>query len=179
MEWNHITLHEMAPQGCTFSVSDERVWAEPLKKYHVPCRIVEPIRAEVFVLAQGEGCLLRGSLKGTIALPCDRCMEETRVVLNQSFDEFEAYPKAGMGDNPAELLERSVITVEGGALFLDLEAFLWEEFSLALPVKPLCRPDCKGLCPSCGKNLNEGPCACSPEEGDPRFAALRQLKVKR
>ena len=55
---------------------------------------------------------------------------------------------------------------------------LWEEFSLALPVKPLCRPDCRGLCPECGKNLNEGACGCSRDSGDPRLAALRQLKVK-
>ena len=51
---------------------------------------------------------------------------------------------------------------------------IWEDIVLSLPPKTLCQPGCKGLCPRCGKNLNEGPCACAPE-GDPRLAALRQL----
>ena len=50
---------------------------------------------------------------------------------------------------------------------------------LALPPNPLCRPDCKGLCPECGANLNEGMCACSRDEGDPRMAVLRGLKVRK
>ncbi len=177
MDWSRIALHEMDPQGCTFSVSEERVWTEPLRKYRVPCRIVEPVRAEVFAFAQKEGCLLRGTIMGTVTLPCDRCAEEAHIVLNQSFDEFEGYPNVESDDSAKELLEKSVITVEGGVPFLDLEAFLWEEFFLALPMKPLCRPDCKGLCPKCGKNLNEGPCACAHKEEDPRFAALRQLRI--
>ena len=51
---------------------------------------------------------------------------------------------------------------------------IWEDIVLSLPPKFLCRPDCKGLCPQCGANQNEAPCACQPE-GDPRLAALRQL----
>lgn len=184
MELSRIALNDMGTQGRMFSVSDERIWTAPLKEYQVSCRIAEPVRAEVLVLPQEDGCLLRGTLKGVVAMPCDRCMEETLVTLDLRFDEFERYPAAGNLDAGedgirADILERSVIEMEGGAPFLNLEALLWEEFSLALPVKPLCRPDCRGLCPVCGKNLNEGPCGCSADEGDPRLAVLRQLKVKR
>ena len=66
-----------------------------------------------------------------------------------------------------------------GAPEINLAGLLWEEFVLALPVRPLCKPDCKGLCPDCGKNLNEGSCSCVRDEGDPRLAALRGLKVKK
>ena len=183
MDLRHIALNEIEPQGLSLTVSDEEVWKGPIEEYHLSCRIVEPVVAEVFLLPQEDGCLLRGTIRGVVAMPCNRCMEETLVVLNQSFDEFEEYPRPDEtepeGDGHAEILERTVIEMEGGAPFLDLNALLWEEFSLALPVKPLCRPDCRGLCPKCGKNLNEGACGCSSDEGDPRLAALRQLKVKR
>jgi uncharacterized protein len=108
-------------------------------------------------------------------------MEDTLVVLNQSFDEFEEYPgqvETEPEGNESELLDECAVSIVDGVPVLNLAALLWEEFSLALPVKPLCRPDCKGLCPECGKNLNEGACGCSPDTGDPRLAALRQLKVK-
>lgn len=182
MDFRHIALNEIEPQGCTLTVSDSSVWEQPLKEYHVSCRMVEPVTAEVFLLPQEDGCLIRGTIRGVVAMPCNRCMEETLVVLNQSFDEFEEYP--GLGETEPEeedsagLLDECVVSMEGGAPFLDLAALLWEEFSLALPVKPLCRPDCRGLCPECGKNLNEGACGCSRDSGDPRLAALRQLKVK-
>ena len=77
-----------------------------------------------------------------------------------------------------DLLESRVV-VENGVSYLDLGAICWEEFVLALPVNPLCRPDCKGLCPQCGANLNDGPCQCAPEEGDPRMAVLRGLKLRK
>ena len=182
MDFRHIALHEIGPQGCTLAVSDVSVWERPLREYHVSCRMVEPVSAEVFILPQEDGCLIRGTIRGVVAMPCNRCMEETLVVLNQSFDEFEEYPRISETEpeeeNPAELLDECVVTMEGGSPFLDLASLLWEEFSLALPVKPLCRPDCRGLCPECGKNLNEGACSCSRDSGDPRLAALRQLKVK-
>ena len=60
--------------------------------------------------------------------------------------------------------------------FLDLAPLLREEAILAIPMDALCRPDCAGLCPECGKNLNEGPCDCQPEEIDPRLEALRKLR---
>ena len=182
MDIRHIALNEIPSQGWKLTVSDEAVWQRPLEEFRLSCRIVEPVVAEVFILPQQEGCLLRGVIKGAVSMPCNRCMEETLVVLNQSFDEFEEYPHLHEAEPeekmPSDLLEEGVVVVEEGIPFLDLASLLWEEFALALPVKPLCRSDCKGICPVCGKNLNEGACQCSRNSGDPRLAALRQFKVK-
>jgi uncharacterized protein len=59
--------------------------------------------------------------------------------------------------------------------WLDLRKPLREQILLAMPMHLLCRPDCKGLCPNCGQNLNEGPCQCSTENIDPRLAVLKKL----
>ena len=58
---------------------------------------------------------------------------------------------------------------------LDLDGLLTEDILLDMPSKFLCKPDCKGLCPVCGKNRNREECSCQRQEGDPRLAALRQL----
>lgn len=179
-----INLHEIAPEGRTLTVDDPTVWSVPLSEFHLPCRVLRPLSAEVFILPQEDGCLIKGRIQGEVALPCTRCAEDSVVTLDQDFEEFEEYPEntpgtsavdAGSGREPLE--DVSVIQGENGASVLDLSALLWEEFSLALPIKPLCASDCRGVCPLCGKNLNEGPCGCSSDEGDPRLAALRHLKV--
>ena len=84
MDLNHIALNEIPPQGATYRVADEAVWVRRLGEYGVSCRIVEPVEAEVLVLPQEDGCLLRGVIRGVVAMPCNRCMDETLVVLNQS-----------------------------------------------------------------------------------------------
>ena len=61
---------------------------------------------------------------------------------------------------------------------LDLAPQVWESVLLLLPSKVLCREDCAGLCPRCGADLNEGPCSCEGEEGDPRFEVLRQFSLE-
>jgi uncharacterized protein len=62
---------------------------------------------------------------------------------------------------------------------LDLGAVLQSETTLALPMKPLCQPGCRGLCPACGANRNLSPCACPERPSDPRLAGLRALSARR
>lgn len=64
-----------------------------------------------------------------------------------------------------------------GGMEINLAALLWQELMLALPIKVLCKPECRGLCPQCGKNLNQEVCSCESEIRDPRFAALRNIKI--
>ena len=65
------------------------------------------------------------------------------------------------------------IVIEGDEL--DLDELIYSDIILLTPTKFLCKEDCKGLCPTCGKNLNEGDCACAKQQTDPRLEALRQL----
>jgi uncharacterized protein len=145
-----------------------------MREFGMDCRVTEPLRAEVFVLPQARGCLVRGRISGAVALPCDRCAEDALIALDHSFEEFLATE----GDAPEDSLppENEIIRRENGVPFLDVEALVWEEFSLALPVKPLCSADCRGICPTCGSNLNKGSCSCFSAREDPRLALLRDLK---
>lgn len=174
-----MLLRDVAQKGQTFQYNNQSIWLEPLKEFHISCKIVDDIQAEVFILPEEDGCLLRGKLCGKVSVPCDRCAEETEIAIDYSFDEFEAYPQDDMEADADELLEDDrVLFKEKNALILDMGALLWEEFVLTLPTKPLCRKDCKGVCPTCGKNLNEGDCACEKGGNDPRMAILRNLKIQ-
>jgi len=115
---------------------------------------------------------VRGSLTGAVSTPCDRCTAPVRVDVAQDFDLFEEEALPG-----EDSLEPTLLRRRGRILELDVTGMLWEEFLLALPVKPLCSDECKGLCPDCGQDLNAGPCKCGGAELDPRLAALRGLTI--
>jgi uncharacterized protein len=104
-----------------------------------------------------------GRFAGTVAGECRRCLAD--VSAEVAADTHMIFAEAGVeGAEDAS----DVYVLEPGARLLDLRPALREEWLLAVPAFPLCRPDCKGLCPRCGADLNAGPCACPPAS-DPRW----------
>lgn len=172
-----VPLNDIPSGGQEYEVAEASVWAVPIEEFSLPYVVAEPLRATVFMLTQEDGVLVRGAIAGTVTVPCDRCAEQTTVVVDHRFDSFEPFP----GDDAAEDadIDSEVLrpVPEGKGFEISLSGLLWEEFLLALPVKPLCGSSCKGLCPSCGKNLNEGACSCTNEDGDPRLAILRGVRI--
>ena len=112
---------------------------------------------------------VEGSTRMKLSAACDRCMEETTVILDLTFDRVVTSPEYHTEDEEAD--DKSYM--EGYQL--NVETFIYHEILVNWPVKILCKEDCKGLCPTCGKNLNEGDCACAKQQTDPRLEALRQL----
>jgi len=90
--------------------------------------------------------------------------------------ELRYVPQAEQAEeNERALAEDDLTTAFYSEGVLDVIDLLREQFQLVLPMKPLCREDCKGLCPECGTNLNRGTCDCTPHWEDPRLAALKGL----
>lgn len=167
-----IALKDLPAEGREFSFTDQSLWSDRFAGFGLACRPGRGITAKALVQPQGKGCLFTGTIEGSILTPCSRCAEEFEQEFASEFTLFETLP--GEGEEPDEECR---IVEEGGQLSLDAAALLWEEFVLALPVKPLCSESCRGLCPKCGANWNQGPCSCDKEEGDPRLATLRGLKL--
>lgn len=173
--WLDIT--DIPATGREFSFSDPTIWTGPIAEFGMAHRLEDPgapVSATVEVVPHGRGVLLRGHIGGAIVTPCDRCAEDARVVLDNSFELFEDIPLTG-----EESVEPGLLRRRGKVVELDVAGLLWEQFLLALPVKPLCDENCPGLCPRCGANLRNGPCGCSEEEGDPRMAVFKTLKAPR
>ncbi len=175
-----VLLHTIPPSGKTYVLDDQAVWTGPLAEFGMACTILDPLRAEFTVFMQDEGVLLRGSVKGRVAMPCTRCAEDAVVVIDQAVDTYEPFPVED-GDEDALEVDRELLrrAPTGQGVEMNLAALAWEEFLLALPMKPLCDPGCKGLCPHCGVNRNTTSCSCGSDASDPRMAPLRGLKVRR
>jgi uncharacterized protein len=144
------------------------------------CAILEPLRAEFSVMVQDDGVLIRGSVTGKVALPCNRCAEDAVVGIGQRVDTYEAFPSEDDGEDSLDVDQELLrYAPTGQGVEMNLAALAWEEFLLALPMTPLCDPACKGLCPRCGINKNTATCSCGTDASDPRMALLRGLKVGR
>lgn len=146
----------------------------PIKEYHLN----GPVRVALSYYRAGTELFFRGELKADTVATCARCAEEFIAPSSRSF-RYVLAPRSigydGNADLRTEDLEFSLYEGEE----VDLTPLIREQMLLALPTRPLCREDCRGLCPRCGANLNERDCGCSSESGDERLAVLRSIKVRR
>jgi uncharacterized protein len=126
----------------------------------------------MLIVPQDDGYLVSGDFSGSVLLPCGRCIEEFELPVEGEFDSFEQPATAG-----ESLEDESRLRMNAGQPEFDAAGLLWEQFLLALPESPVCSEGCKGLCPTCGINRNQGACTCARDEGDPRLAVLRNLKL--
>ena len=139
--------------------------AEVIHEHRGPKDIVADIR-------------LRGQFAGKVRVPCARCVEPVQIPLAAQFDLI--FRPAGVDSDAPE---RSITAPETEIGYyqknsLALEDVLREQVLLALPVRTLCKPDCKGLCPRCGANRNLQPCTCEQGPSDPRWEALSGLRSR-
>lgn len=171
-----VSINDLPPDGKEFEINDQEIWLEPIKEFKMDCRIIKPLHGKIFVQTADEGILIRGSLQGEIVVPCNRCAEDAKVSINTKFDEYEEIPDENIHKDGEH---EGYIVYDKHAPMLNLAEVGWEQFMLAQPIQPLCREDCKGLCSKCGANLNLDECSCGKDEGDPRLAALRNLKVSK
>jgi uncharacterized protein len=121
---------------------------------------------------------LNGGLSTSVEMPCARCLEPVVQDVKRNFDLLYRPQGADAGREEASVAgtEAEISYYEGEGLLL--EDVLREQVLLALPLKAICRQDCKGLCPQCGANLNLAKCACSEPVEDPRWSALKDLRGK-
>ena len=165
-----IKISELQPEGLAvrdvgqFSTSP---FADPSWQLESLSLRVQPDGADV---------LVQGQLEATVPQTCGRCVEPLRTRVTVDVDACLA-PRPAAGDN-VELRADDLDTDFYANDELDLGALIETETTLALPMRPLCREDCRGLCPVCGVNRNFTSCECRERQPDPRLAVLRQLSVR-
>ena len=118
---------------------------------------------------------LVGTVRATLHLACSRCLEPYLVPVECVFDLRYLPHAANTGDEEQEVAEDDLSTAFYRDEVIDLADLAREQMYLALPMKPLCGPDCRGLCPQCGTNLNRDTCGCEGRWVDPRLEGLRAL----
>lgn len=119
---------------------------------------------------KGKELLIHGTASLTIAIPCDRCLQDVDTAFELDFlknvDLDESHK-----DRIEELDEKNYID----GYYLDVDKLLYNEILIGWPMKILCCEDCKGICNVCGQNLNEGTCNCEDTSLDPRMSVIRDV----
>jgi uncharacterized protein len=149
--------------------------------------VATPIRVTLRAHRMGQDLYLEGALTGSLVLECGRCLaryraplsEPFRLVLSPAGSRVPAEPEA------AEALDRFGLCLgdelETGWFQgheIELDGFVRELAALALPVQPICKEDCLGLCPRCGADRNAGRCGCPDSRSTTPFAALEALRTR-
>ena len=109
------------------------------------------------------GLLFSGSFKACTRVICGRCLEEFDLPLQTEFEEIYTYPGYPLSENETFIPENG---------FLDLEELIGDFLMLEIPINPICKEDCKGLCKECGQNLNFAPCAHSSNDNKKDVAEI-------
>lgn len=126
-----------------------------------------PVRMEGRLLNTGAGIRAEGMVQAVKQFTCDRCLKACTE--EQSHPFAEEFHQGREDESDSSFYEGDT---------LDLLPFLRDVLVASQPIQNLCKPDCKGLCPVCGHDLNEGDCGCDRFVPDPRLAALQQLWKK-
>jgi uncharacterized protein len=135
-----------------------------------------PVDGTIRLQRTNRGILLRGSMDAPVRRTCSRCLDPfVETVHLQLAEEFlpTLDPVRGV-PLPAPAPDEEALAIDAQHQ-IDLTPVLHDELVLSEPMHPLCRPDCPGLCPGCGRRMDVGTCDCAADEPDPRLAALARL----
>ena len=141
-------------------------------------RQIGDLNWSAFAERVGAEIRIAGQLDASFELTCSRCLEPAQVHVSKPFDLYFRQRDEAMfdEDEEVELDEEDTRTAFFTGTKLAIGDILCEQILLALPMKALCTVDCKGLCPSCGTNLNTGSCRCPKEEFSPHMDKLLEFK---
>ncbi len=137
------------------------------------------VQGNVRLMRTNRSILVKGALETDVELTCSRCLSPFRRSLKMNIED-EYYPTTDVDTGVAIAVpdEPGCFTIDGNHI-LDLTEAVRQYALLAIPMKPLCKENCAGLCPFCGQNFNRGPCGCPPRVADPRWSELSKLKKEK
>ncbi len=139
-------------------------WDEPEPSFRIT-----DVTGNARVTRTAQGLLVQVKLQASYEMECVRCLTTITVPLSTDFTELYAFKRDSITESGLLLPENAHI---------DLAPLVREYMLLEIPISPVCREDCKGLCPVCGENLNENPHVHEDEPIDPRLEKLKELRKK-
>lgn len=165
-----IRVDEIPPEGICVNFSEVSGLSKELK-------VITPFSGYLKLKKRGIEVWVEGSLKGSLELICDLCLEAFEFKIEENF-QITLIPKESL--NFAEERELSAKELELSFYensYIDYLKILEEEIFLNLPFRNQCKEDCKGICPSCGTNLNKASCDCSKPKRQSPFAVLKTINL--
>ena len=143
------------------------------------CLFLGPLQVQLSVAREYDHIRAHGRVATKVRLGCSRCLSEYTTDIDSPFTVFYMPAAAGvLQDEEVELTKEDLVSATYEGDEIDFSREIAEQVLTEIPVKPLCREDCKGLCPVCGTDLNELTCGCKGESLNNKFGALKSLKLE-
>jgi uncharacterized protein len=156
---------------------DEKWFREMLPETQPSDFVLQTIAVTCTVRRMKETVFIEGTASTQVEAPCGRCLESSRQPVAASF-KYTFAPSPGQLQEELELSADDLDFAYYEEDTIDLDALIFEQVLLQIPIKPLCKGDCKGLCPHCGINLNVASCGCQSGTFDERLAVLKKFNVQ-
>ena len=137
----------------------------------------KPVKVELIVSKSQDQLICRGRVTTSVKLECSRCLGEYEQAL--SSDLNFVIDLSGNSDEVDSEEEGGYFVADPSSGFFEIDDLVREAIILFMPLKPLCSEDCRGLCPTCGTDLNRSKCDCVTEKSDPRWDKLKGLLNKK
>ena len=177
--WKRRLVLSAVPKDGTLYEDEFSVTADrPVSYWGQIYTLTSPLLATIRVFRTEGRILADISVSGNASVPCARCLEPAKVAISGELrylfslrqDDNSEKNQDGSPDGDEDL-----ILLDSWEDEIDLSPQIWEVMITSFPAKALCRPDCKGLCPVCGTNLNRSSCTCKRDNIDPRLESLRSF----
>jgi uncharacterized protein len=173
-----INLDEITEAGFSLDVVEQGSALNDLAGGTLDFSFLTPVKAHLELTRHGKSFFISGEIKASIRMNCGRCAKEFDYPYDAPFSAYYEWPGKGERESELRPADLDVNFLEGSEL--DTAELLLGQISIELPLQPLCDPECKGLCPKCGADLNLGDCGCLSEgKAASKLAAkLKDLKIK-
>ncbi|MDL1970118.1 MAG: DUF177 domain-containing protein [Candidatus Desulfofervidaceae bacterium] len=174
-----IKVEDIPQEGLNIDFhKQEKWWKLEKEKDFLGVDLATPLTANIKLTPMQEKVHVTGEIHGKLKLFCARCLEQFDYPLEIKIN-FMLVPKWQAPRSEIFRLKKDDMEIEFfDGVEVDIDQVVSEQIFLNIPIKPLCRPDCAGLCPYCGINLNKGKCQCKRPKYSPFYEALKHLKKK-
>ena len=169
-----LRASDITEHGVRIEALEEPQWLENLPELWSEgdeFSLLSKIRIDLKVTRVLKEITVIGDMRLSIQSPCSRCVEPVKIELN---------PLVSLVLSPSDKIKEDSEDLEHETYQgdeIDISNYLREQVAISLPQKVVCSEECKGLCSSCGTNLNNEDCSCEKDQIDPRFAILKDLKI--
>lgn len=170
-----VRLEDISPEGLEVEFTDAA--ARPVDLGPQVGEVTELPRATLFIKLRGDVVQVKGSYSAGLSLVCSRCLQALPWRAEGQL-EVAYRPQESVGGEELRLGEGELEVGFFKDGEVDLAQAVRDELSLSLPMAPLCKEQCPGLCPVCGRLMDQGQCGCHKQQTDPRWAKLAKLDLQ-
>lgn len=143
------------------------------------CRFLSPLRLDLTLYREFDHIRVSGTVETRVGLDCSRCLATFEIPVASSFTIFYSRAAEMVVDEEIELAEADLISSTYSGDEIDLGPEIAEQVMMEVPVKPLCKEECKGLCNICGNDLNAADCGCDRSDLNFKMSALKSFKANK